>query len=289
MQQLLDDPAVDVVAICSPHQFHADQVAAAAAAGKRAVLCEKPLATTVAQAQRIADVSASSGMPVVVGAMHAYDPAWTAAQRHWGALPESTSLVRSVIYLPPNDEFVQLATDPVAAPGIPAAPSGSAQPTTEWRAERIRATVLGLVTHTIPQVRQFLPTLTDVRAARVLAPFGYHLVLGSGDRTAELIALMPGRWALAWTFDAWGLEGQLHLDWPPSYVLAGSATARLSRAEGDRQWRFPTNGYQAEWMHLADVAEGKAELAIPAQEAVDDLLFALNLIDLAMPLVRENP
>jgi myo-inositol 2-dehydrogenase / D-chiro-inositol 1-dehydrogenase len=26
---LLDDPAVDVVAICSPHQFHADQVEAA--------------------------------------------------------------------------------------------------------------------------------------------------------------------------------------------------------------------------------------------------------------------
>jgi predicted dehydrogenase len=81
VQVLLDDPAVDVVAVCSPHQFHADQVEAAAKAGKRAVLCEKPLATSVEQAQRIADVSASSGMPVVVGAMHAYDPPVVAAQR----------------------------------------------------------------------------------------------------------------------------------------------------------------------------------------------------------------
>jgi myo-inositol 2-dehydrogenase/D-chiro-inositol 1-dehydrogenase len=92
MEQLLDDPTVDVVAICSPHQFHADQVAAAADAGKRGILCEKPLATTVEQAQRIADLSKSSGIPVVVGAMHAYDPAWAAVQRHWGTLPESTSL-----------------------------------------------------------------------------------------------------------------------------------------------------------------------------------------------------
>ena len=58
VQVLLDDPDVDVVAICSPHQFHADQVEAAARAGKRAILCEKPLATSVEEAQRIADVSA---------------------------------------------------------------------------------------------------------------------------------------------------------------------------------------------------------------------------------------
>jgi myo-inositol 2-dehydrogenase / D-chiro-inositol 1-dehydrogenase len=35
---LLEDPEVDVVAICSPDRFHAGQVAAVAAAGKRAIL-----------------------------------------------------------------------------------------------------------------------------------------------------------------------------------------------------------------------------------------------------------
>ena len=35
VQTLLDDPAVEVVAICSPGQFHAGQVEAATAAGKR--------------------------------------------------------------------------------------------------------------------------------------------------------------------------------------------------------------------------------------------------------------
>ncbi|HET9522955.1 MAG TPA: Gfo/Idh/MocA family oxidoreductase, partial [Terrimicrobiaceae bacterium] len=42
IQTLLEDPEVDVVAICSPGQFHAAQVEATTAAGKRGILCEKP-------------------------------------------------------------------------------------------------------------------------------------------------------------------------------------------------------------------------------------------------------
>ena len=59
---VMADGSVDVVAICSPHEFHADQIAAAAYAGKRGILCEKPLATTAEEAQRVAEVSRSSGI-----------------------------------------------------------------------------------------------------------------------------------------------------------------------------------------------------------------------------------
>ncbi len=48
---LLEDPAVDAVYIATPNGLHADQVAAAARAGKH-VLCDKPLATTVADAEQ---------------------------------------------------------------------------------------------------------------------------------------------------------------------------------------------------------------------------------------------
>lgn len=85
-----------------------------------------------------------------------------------------------------------------------------------------------------------------------------------------------------------GTDAELYVDWPPSYVLAGSATARLSRPDGDRRWRYPANGYQAEWAHLADVAEAKTELAIPVQSTVDDLLFALDLADRAEQLILEE-
>src|SRR4030081_430566 len=52
-QAVLNDPDVDIVAICSPPQFHAEQVVAACQAAKRAILCEKPLATSGEEAHRI--------------------------------------------------------------------------------------------------------------------------------------------------------------------------------------------------------------------------------------------
>ena len=61
---LLEDPSVDAVYIATPNALHADQVMAAAAAGKH-VLCDKPLATTVADAERA--VSACEGAGVRLG------------------------------------------------------------------------------------------------------------------------------------------------------------------------------------------------------------------------------
>lgn len=152
----------------------------------------------------------------------------------------------------------------------------------------MRAGVLGLATHTIPQVRQFLPTCKQVTAAKFVPPFGYQIVVIGDGRTAELIALVPGRWRPDWSFHVWGADSELHIDFPPCYVLAGSATVTLSQREGQRRWRYPTNGYQAEWAHLADVAEGRAELAIPVQTAVDDLLFAVDLADSATGSILEK-
>src|ERR1700730_4630262 len=48
--ELLGDPDVDAVYIATPNALHADQVVAAAQAGKE-VLCDKPLALTVAYAE----------------------------------------------------------------------------------------------------------------------------------------------------------------------------------------------------------------------------------------------
>ena len=79
VEEVLDHPGVDVVAVCSPPQFHAEQVAAICAAGKRGILCEKPLATSREEAEGIATAVAASGIPLIVGAMHAYDPGWLAA------------------------------------------------------------------------------------------------------------------------------------------------------------------------------------------------------------------
>jgi 1,5-anhydro-D-fructose reductase (1,5-anhydro-D-mannitol-forming) len=58
---LLEDPAVDAVYIATPNALHADQVVAAAEAGKH-VLCDKPLATTVTDAERAVAACRAAGV-----------------------------------------------------------------------------------------------------------------------------------------------------------------------------------------------------------------------------------
>jgi 1,5-anhydro-D-fructose reductase (1,5-anhydro-D-mannitol-forming) len=65
-QALLDDPAVDAVYIATPNGLHADQVVQAAESGKH-VLCDKPLATTVADAERA--IAACRAAAVGLGVM----------------------------------------------------------------------------------------------------------------------------------------------------------------------------------------------------------------------------
>ncbi|CAN5734316.1 1,5-anhydro-D-fructose reductase [soil metagenome] len=67
IDSLLADPGIDAVYISTTNEHHEDQARAAAGAGKH-VLCEKPLALTVAGALLIESTCASAG--VVLGTNH---------------------------------------------------------------------------------------------------------------------------------------------------------------------------------------------------------------------------
>jgi predicted dehydrogenase len=56
---LLADPEIDVIDLCTPTPTHADLAVAALASGKH-VLCEKPLGRTPADARRIAEAAATA-------------------------------------------------------------------------------------------------------------------------------------------------------------------------------------------------------------------------------------
>lgn len=72
--EVFADPDVDAVIIGSPTPLHAEQVLAAARAGK-AVLCEKPVASSVAEAKQLeADLQGFEHPPVMVGFQRRYDP-----------------------------------------------------------------------------------------------------------------------------------------------------------------------------------------------------------------------
>jgi myo-inositol 2-dehydrogenase / D-chiro-inositol 1-dehydrogenase len=64
--ELVADPAIDAVAICSPAATHADLVVAAVQAGKH-VFCEKPMALTLADADRAIEAALAAGVALQVG------------------------------------------------------------------------------------------------------------------------------------------------------------------------------------------------------------------------------
>lgn len=72
LDQLLADSDPDVVYVATPTAAHADAVAELAAAGVHAI-CEKPLASTWADAQAACTAAEQAATVLLVGATHSYD------------------------------------------------------------------------------------------------------------------------------------------------------------------------------------------------------------------------
>lgn len=73
LDDLLGDPNVEAVHVCTPHSLHVDQVLAAAGAGKH-VLVEKPMALTVSECDRMIDACEQAGKILMVGQVMRYYP-----------------------------------------------------------------------------------------------------------------------------------------------------------------------------------------------------------------------
>lgn len=73
------DPAVDAVVIVTPTQTHAELIERAAQAG-RAVWCEKPIASGLAETERVLATVRAAGAPVQIGFMRRYDPGYRDAK-----------------------------------------------------------------------------------------------------------------------------------------------------------------------------------------------------------------
>lgn len=63
--RIADDPAVQVVYVVTPNALHRDLVLRAAAAGKH-VLCEKPMATSSAEAREMVEACAKAGVKLMI-------------------------------------------------------------------------------------------------------------------------------------------------------------------------------------------------------------------------------
>ena len=72
LEELFADPAIDAVSICAANNAHADLTVQALEAGKH-VLCEKPMATTVEDCQRMLRAAEKSGKFLMIAQNQRYN------------------------------------------------------------------------------------------------------------------------------------------------------------------------------------------------------------------------
>ncbi len=73
LDALLADDAIEVVHVCTPNALHAEQSLAVIASGRQLV-CEKPLAATVEDAERVASAARAAGAVVTVPFVYRFHP-----------------------------------------------------------------------------------------------------------------------------------------------------------------------------------------------------------------------
>jgi len=83
-QQALADPNVEAVILTVPHRLHESAVLEAAAARKQ-IFCEKPLALTVESARKMIDACDAAGIVLGVGHERRFEPAWEEIKRMFDA------------------------------------------------------------------------------------------------------------------------------------------------------------------------------------------------------------
>lgn len=282
---LLADPAVDVVAICSPPAEHAAHIHAAVDADVRAILCEKPLATTSEEARAAVDACQRAGVVLLVATNHFYDEAWDRAKHHLVALGSDVRSIAATVALPPNDRYHAAVTEIEAA----SAPHRGAPDLTdrETAAAVVRQLVLGLAVHDLPAVRDLAPDFEAVDFAAALPPIGYTIGFRSSGVPILLNAVMvPDGADALWRLTVGTTSDRLDVEFPPSFVHAGSATVRVRTGERRTTTyrRDEEDGYVREWRALEALLDGTATMEY--HEVLDDALFAIDLADAAAAAIR---
>lgn len=275
IDELLEDPAVEVVAICSPPEQHAAHILAAVEAGVRGILCEKPLATGGADAEAAIAACRGARIPLIVGAHHAFDPAWGRATHHLFASGERVRDITVTLALPPNQRYHALVGESAetadAASGPPRLPDLS-DPAVA--ATVVRRLVEGLAAHDLPLVRDLAPRFERMVFARAVAPLGFVLGFRASGIPVRMSAVMlPAGADALWRVEMTTDTDIVSVAFPPSFVHAGSAEVSVISGT-DRAATYPRDtedGYLAEWRALADLLRGAAAAEYDA--VLDDLHY----------------
>lgn len=175
-QDLIEDDAIDAVDISLPHDLHAEVAVAAAEAGKH-ILVEKPIATTLEDADRMLAAAERAGVTLAVLHDRRFSPSYELAKQ----LLDDGVIGRPLLYRLDHNQ-------------APSFPEGS------WARSRERlggGAIMSCLTHIIDLARHYAGDVADVGCWSVTLP---------EKMEGEIIGVVPMRFAS-------GAIGDLSINW----------------------------------------------------------------------------
>ena len=73
-REMLANEELDIVSVCTWHPLHCEMTVAAAQSGVKAILCEKPMALNLREADQMLEACQTAGTKLVIGHQHRFDP-----------------------------------------------------------------------------------------------------------------------------------------------------------------------------------------------------------------------
>ncbi|MEV0143597.1 MULTISPECIES: Gfo/Idh/MocA family oxidoreductase [unclassified Nonomuraea] len=252
--ELCADPAVDAVYVATPHAQHLAVAEAAIAAGK-AVLCEKPLAASLADAERMVRLAREAGVFLMEAMWMRFNPLIrrVAADPRFG---EIRSVQASFGFALPFDPAHRL-----------------------WAPELGGGALLDLGIYPFGLAQLLLGAPSEVRMTGCLAPSGVDAEAGGvlvypGGRRAlvesSLLASFPNSAYVVGT----GMRAEIQAPfWAPNRVVLSGASMATEVHDLDPA----DNGYAGELREVRDaLAEGRTESEIMP---LDESLAMMGLLE----------
>lgn len=210
-EQVLADPQVQGVVLCTPHTQHTDQIVAAARAGKH-VFCEKPLSMTRRDVLRAVAAVDAAGVALAVGHEKRFEPPIIEVMRLLKSGALGTPLQVEANFS--QDKFLALASDNWRLSGTEA-PAGPMTATGIHLLD-LSIGVFGPAANVLARVAQLGSGLTngDTLAALVTFRGGGHALI-----SAILATPFAGRFAVYGSMGWAEVRDKTHPEAPEGWTL----------------------------------------------------------------------
>ena len=289
---------IDGVIVC-PSSSHAAPSIAAAAAGKH-ILVEKPMCTTVPEAEAMVAAAQKAGVILMVAYMKRHEPAYQFAQARVRAMSDVRFV--QVNHLHPDND---LHTAEFKVHRFADLPAGVRE---SWRTEQQaliaqaldysdpRALpppiasaynlILGSMIHDIGNLHGLFGVPRRVLSAEIwLEGRGVNTVLdyGEGRRAVATWVDLPDLWDFKETLEVYGSKERVLMSFPTGFARGLPSFVTLHGMDPDRTpWRreyaWHDNPFKLELQHFGACIRGGQPPSTPGSEAVADVRLVGEIV-----------